>query len=134
MFGPGTKTGTEKEEQTKHPREKEGGGEDRAKTDNNSPLRTFVRTAARNGAAFPRGGLQTLAASARVMRREGESAHSTAKQPPLGAAASIKGSNAQTPDFAKSGSPTSLVVEPWTPHLHIAVRRRCSLQNLGRNS
>jgi len=35
------------------------------------------------------------------MRREGESSHSAAKQPPLGAAAPIKGSNAQKVIFAK---------------------------------
>jgi hypothetical protein len=53
--------------------------------------------------ADTKGGLQTLAASARVMRWEGESSHSAAKQPPLDAAASIKGSNAQGADFAKPG-------------------------------
>jgi hypothetical protein len=36
------------------------------------------------------------------MHREGESSHSAAKQPPLGAAAPIKGSNAQIVTFAKS--------------------------------
>ncbi|MFY1708500.1 hypothetical protein [Tritonibacter scottomollicae] len=46
--------------------------------------------------------MQTLAASARVMRREGKSSHSAPKQPPLGAAAPIKGSNAQLATFAKS--------------------------------
>jgi len=36
------------------------------------------------------------------MHREGESSHSAAKQPPLGAAAPIKGSNVQVATFAKS--------------------------------
>ena len=50
------------------------------------------------------------------------------------AALCINGSKAQIPDLVKSGSPASLVVETWTPHLHIAARRRCNMQRLGLNS